>query len=607
MSLTSTSVRNPANALQIVSSGRSPKAAATENDRATSANPQMQSGTPVNVEDKPRFRLRGTTIVPVNASAKIRQEMVDYVRRVAQTFEIHYGPRDYKGEIFGFSLAQSLANAEARIAALPSAKLSDFHSIVRDFMRSTRDYHVGVSFAQTASASLPLRIAPAENGTYVIAYIDRAKLGKEVFPFDEGDEIVRFGGQPVAEAVAELQARFPTNKPLTDHARACATLTSRNGSVADVIPSDTSIEISVRSARTGKESTRQVSWTKSDERYATGSLPSKAPDADLERALLRDDSMRAADFHDVADAADPYARGARVSYLPSLGPVVMPADPKNPFHAFIYRHPSGKLVGVIRIETYSPKNPSANAAAFAKLIKHFEEATDALIIDQVNNGGGSVAYSRAILSCLSPTAMATPKRTMTIATDDVVQADEIIEKLKNVRDDAGARKALGKEVHGYPVTFDYVKRQLAFSRFIKSEYEAGKRLSAPFHMGGIDAVNPSPVATYTKPIMILVNESAYSSADAVPAVLQDNKRAVVFGTETAGAGGSVRSFNLSNRLGVVSFSLTANISYRPGGEPIENRGVKPDVVYALTGEDYRTKCKPYGERVNAEIAKILGN
>jgi hypothetical protein len=568
----------------------------------------MQSGTSDarSFLEKPRFRIKGSLIVPANAAAERRQEMLDFLGSAARAFDIHYGPRDFKHDKYDFSIAAMLAKAKERVASAGSLKLSEFHTIFRDMLRTTRDYHVGMTVAQSATASLPLRIAPAD-GKYVIAYVDRDRLGKEVFPFEEGDEVVRFGGQPTSEAVDALMARFPTNKPITDRARAALALTNRSGSVADTIPADVSVDITVRSARTGNLSTRQLAWTKSEERYPTGTPPSRAPDSDLDRAIRHNNWMRAAEFTDAIDAPDPYARGARQSFLPTLGTVVLPPDPKNPFHAYIYRHPNGKLVGVIRIETYSPKNASANAAAFAKLIKHFEGATDALIIDQVNNGGGSVAYSRAILSCLSSTALVTPKRTMTIATDDVVEADQIIEKLKNVRDDAGARRALGKDIDGYPVTFDYVKKQLAFSRFIKAEFEAGKRLSAPFFLEGIDAVNPSPNAVYTKPIMILVNESSYSSADAVPAILQDNKRAVVFGTETAGAGGSVRSFSLPNRLGIVSFSLTANISYRPDGNPIENRGVIPDVAYALTGEDYRTRCKPYGERVNAEIAKIMGN
>ena len=100
------------------------------------------------------------------------------------------------------------------------------------------------------------------------------------------------------------------------------------------------------------------------------------------------------------------------------------------------------------------------------------------------------------------------------------------------------------------------------------------------------------MAAYTKPIVVLADEMSASAADVLPAILQDNSRAVIMGMRTMGAGGSVFDFDgtiYTEAVTTVTVSLmnrknpVATSEY-PTAPYIENIGVRPDIYY-----DYMTR------------------
>ena len=141
-----------------------------------------------------------------------------------------------------------------------------------------------------------------------------------------------------------------------------------------------------------------------------------------------------------------------------------------------------------------------------------------------------------------------------------------------------------------------------FSRFVINQWNSGKRLTDLTDLQGVGHIDPSAVVQYKKPIMVLVNELDFSGGDFFPAILQDNKRAVIFGTRTSGAGGVVKSISYPNQLGISGFSLTGSIAFRANGNPIENLGVTPDVKYARTAADIQNGFKGYAAAVNDAMA-----
>ncbi|TBR20006.1 protease-like activity factor CPAF, partial [bacterium] len=117
---------------------------------------------------------------------------------------------------------------------------------------------------------------------------------------------------------------------------------------------------------------------------------------------------------------------------------------------------------------------------------------------------------------------------------------------------------------------------------------------------------PHPTERYTKPILLLINELDFSCGDFFPAILQDNKRATVFGVRTAGAGGAVKATQFPNQFGIAGLAYTWTIALRTNGQPIENLGVTPDVDYKTTEEDLKTGFAGYARAIQAALTNLLG-
>ncbi|MEZ4272408.1 MAG: protease-like activity factor CPAF [Myxococcota bacterium] len=313
---------------------------------------------------------------------------------------------------------------------------------------------------------------------------------------------------------------------------------------------------------------------------------------------------------------NPFAVGSPISFVPKLGPDVKPADFDSPFFNYIYRHPQVGNVGFVRIPTFSVKDPMKNVEVFAELIEHFEKTTDALVIDMTNNGGGSVFYTYALLSMLSNQALATPQHRMAITSEELKEAAEIKEAIRIIRATRNpsetAKKTMGKSLHGYPVNADTLNKIEAYADFLLSHEVTnnadGPVLTRPFHLWAADKINPSTQATYTKPIVLLINEKDFSAADFSAEILKQNNRALLYGNNTGGAGGYVLQKTLTSRLGVAGFSVTGSVAAMPDEPPIEGRGVAPHIVHKATAEDFSTGFTPYGRGVNmAVMAAVLAH
>ena len=100
---------------------------------------------------------------------------------------------------------------------------------------------------------------------------------------------------------------------------------------------------------------------------------------------------------------------------------------------------------------------------------------------------------------------------------------------------------------------------------------------------------------------MLVNSLDFSCGDFFPAILQDNKRATILGTKTAGAGGYVLETSFLNLQGIAHFSYTGSIAFRLDGQPIENYGVTPDIVYNMTTYDLQNNYGQYTRTIQEAL------
>lgn len=543
------------------------------------------------------------TTASISANANLNDDVLAELGTMKSVYSSEYAPRFWKEKYSGYSLNKEYAKAVAAVNANQNLTTQDARNIFKNFIYSMKDYHTSISFDSTEKAALPFKVKGVGDHFYIV-FIDHDKLNPSNFPFNEGDELVTFGGRPTIDVVKEIQSNFIENVPQTDRALAELRLTTRSGTKGLEVPKG---PITLGIKPQGSQNTKlvQLIWDYTPEEinlnsnfsalWPTSSFNNKARMAQMNF-----------DASEEFDAESQFDIGARQTFTPALGSKIWETTDDNTFYAYIYLTPDRKVIGYLRLPSYTPDSTSKAVVDFAGIIARFQANTDAMIIDQVNNPGGSVFYLYSLVSMLSDQPMMTPRHRMTITSADVAQALEVIPRLQAVKNDADAAKlsAESADFAEFPLTFESSRFYLNYAQFIVSESKAGHRLTSPFWIGGVDHINPGPVQ-YTKPILLLINQLDFSGGDFFPTIMQDNKRATIMGTRTAGAGGYVLDYSIPNNAGVASFRVTQSIAERSDSNPIENLGVTPDVPYEMTAEDYTTGFAPYVKAIQTQINSMV--
>jgi hypothetical protein len=230
-----------------------------------------------------------------------------------------------------------------------------------------------------------------------------------------------------------------------------------------------------------------------------------------------------------------------------------------------------RLVGTIYLQTFSPAGSEAN------VIKEFKNTLETLqfyrvndlVIDLINNGGGSLSLGLQLAQALSNTKIEMPDMQM-------ILSDSWLREFEKMSLDApsDAEKTLAARVY-QQLSEEWGQSQEDIT-FPKS------RLSSPI---STEALVPFDLQGNSKlkkrfNTVILVNEMCASMCDIFSAVLQDNDLAKVMGTQTMGAGGNVVSHYYAPNSHFV-LRQTESLIIRTGGKNtergyLENNGVRPD-------------------------------
>lgn len=535
-------------------------------------------------------------------SKEHKERLSQDMNYIGQIFQNFYAPKAWKESHVGWSLPQELQKAQSKIQNANTVK--EYRSAVTDFLKSTADYHVGFNFYSTEVATLPFQVKTVQGKT-IFVFIDRKKLPVATFPFQVGDELLAMDQVPMAQVLNEIKIANGKNVAETDNAMADLTVASRSGRRNNVVPNSV-VTLTIQRKQESKPVEQQIAWEYTPETIIGETMSS---DIDEEQPQLKSPMMISSVAQELAQyqmAANNFGVGVRESFLPDFGARIWESEATSPFDAYIYKNEEGKLIGVVRISKYYEPDHSAASAAFVKIIAKFQKVTDSMVIDQLNNPGGSVFYLYGLASMLTETAIATPKHRMVLNYADISEAQQYLTLLNGVKNDEDAIKAFqgATEIHGYPVNFQLAMALRNQSRFIIAQWNAGKKLTDPYYLSGVDKINPHPVARYSKPIVVLVNELDFSGGDFFPAILQDNKRVTVVGNRTAGAGGYVGSLSFPNSFGLSSISYTGSLAERVDKNPIENLGVTPDIKLEMTLDDYRNNFSNYLKEVKAIVKKL---
>jgi carboxyl-terminal processing protease len=118
--------------------------------------------------------------------------------------------------------------------------------------------------------------------------------------------------------------------------------------------------------------------------------------------------------------------------------------------------------------------------------------------------------------------------------------------------------------------------------------EDGTIVSTVDRQGEVERQQANGSALSTRPLVVLVDGGSASASEILSGALQDNKRAVVVGTQTFGKGlvQSVRGLGDGSGLAVtIAKYLT------PSGRDINKHGIDPDVVFELNDQQRKALQK----------------
>ncbi len=248
--------------------------------------------------------------------------------------------------------------------------------------------------------------------------------------------------------------------------------------------------------------------------------------------------------------------------------------------------PAGQIkpVAYMYLDTFSPWFGDDAVVAEVKTTLNTLKANGVkdLVIDLINNGGGSLLLGIELAQLFSNQPLTLPQ--MQFALNETWLDD----------------------FENWSTNWPFDPEQVTIKKIYESLLEdrnSGKRLSKPwstrFFMPA--SFTPNTDIEGKLNIVLLVNEMCASMCDIFTAMLKDNELVKVVGTKTMGAGGNVTThFEAPNSH--FSVNQTESLLLRKDGSYIENNGVEPDVAVAVN-ESVVEKYSPVRDKAVELLVK----
>ena len=503
----------------------------------------------------------------------------------------------------------------------------EFFEICAEYVAMNQDGHTAFILPSSFDAQLPFDVDLYE-GKFVVDWIDRTQLRAGDYPFVVGDELVSIDGVSAAEQAAKLAVFVGDGNPRTVQRIAAQLLTYRPQWLVPRAHEEGDTANVVIRRQNGDVGSYVIPWTKEGTPYTmAGPVPvptsSPAGGATSSYAARRARSrggVAGPETTQARDATPPYMRhlmgfqNFRVAAprfavgVDTLTPVFsMPLDfvqrlGKGKYDSlFTGTYQSGgKTIGFLRI----PDFEYVSSTTLSTEIKFMQTNTDGLVIDIMRNPGGSGCTVEQVMSYLNPGGFYSLGNKIRVTWDMVMSMESDL-------DDAEYYGATDDEIAALKQMLDQMKRAFAENRgFTTPQPLCGTSIS----------INPARdksgnEITYSKPILVLTDELSASAAEIFAAVMQDEKRATIYGSRTDGAGGAVVEFPvgvyMESYLDYAESILTRKYLIDSGGQYpqaayIENIGVRPDVTDDyMTMDNLLNQGKPFvGRFTQALVGRI---
>lgn len=532
------------------------------------------------------FETENTAAIrPLNADEKA----ADF-DQLLQIFKTYYAPYHYKEARLGISI-ESLAK-DLKAKAMTAQTDEEFMGYIMQFGAALQDGHV--QFAVENSASnvrrfiIPISLDVIE-GKGIIGGID--KQLSDYTGLELGDEVISVDGvNPIDLGKVARKYKGLATERSNMHATIYAFY--RPSYMTDLVPKKPLALIQARK-KDGSILSFDVPWT--EEKFNAGVdttvrsvLDFSVPFAQDFNSVIADKESNRNQMGSVTPiflSAQAQAKYGFVKVFPSEASMKkfgLKGDEKPGIYAALYRY-NGKTILLMRSSTYSPADYSGEVylKTYMALLSEYEALADVLVVDQTHNPGGSFCATFYEI----------------FAKNGDVQGVEKARADRKWINDLYINWPGSVGPNGNP--WD-AKLSQAWGSLVESAYDKGEFLSAPFPLFSSGSPYTVKMAyTWTKPMLVLIDELAGSCGDIFPMLVKANKRSVLFGQQTMGLGGNVEQVGqLNNSRIKVSLTRGLFFPFSPEGKTteadyIENNGVLPDVEYNHTVSDFRNGYVDY--------------
>lgn len=556
-----------------------------EDEEASTSNSEPEAEAEREIEKKPY------------SGGMTREMRLSDARMIIGLFDRGYAPLKWKEKSFGLSF-EEISN---QLLAEVKKDITDreFYKAVSRYVAKFRDSHVSVRFPSTLKSYLNFYVDDIEGRIVVVGFVDEEAERKSSVIV--GDELLSLNGRGVKEIREDLLPYIQNGNPRSSVRWATHVLTQRRESLFAEVPSG-KVTAKLKSASTGEEYDVKLEWKQ--EGYELAEL--NYPGIRFLKAAMMAPAEAKKDVPNILEEArlriSPYYEEGRTYWFAYSEPFFQLGEDfalrnTEPYYTGILKV-GDHDVGFIRIHTYQAENLVADLTALLEELLYFEENTDALIIDQTGNNGGNWCYSLAIASFF----YSKPQK----ETEDMWRANR-----KTVT--MFEQTALNSEDE------EDKKIAEAIANDMREALAKGDLLTGSFPLCNMDGkIKPNKtedgkLLAYTKPVLLLIDELAVSCGDYFPALMQDTGRATLFGATTSGGGGSVRGIeNLGyseiNLRYTISLGLRENQIELPDGNStlfIENVGVRPDIEYNITYEDFLSSYELYKDAMKQSVLDLI--
>jgi hypothetical protein len=542
--------------------------------------------------------------LPALAQLAPEQKLLDF-QQLGAMFAKRYAFTEWKQA----ALNWDSLNLEPWLTRVSQSKSDlEFFEICAEYVAKNQDGHTAFILPSSFDAQLPFDV-DLYDGKFVLDRIDRTQLRAGDYPFVVGDELVSIDGVAAAEQAAKFAVFVGDGNPRSVQRVAASLLTYRPQWLLPRAHEEGDTANVVIRRQNGDLGSYVIPWTKEGTPYTTAgpvpvpkeSQPGSVTPTYLPRRTRSSDALGGSAPATKASAPDdvtpPYMRrlmgfqNLRLAAprfavgVDTLAPVfALPPDfaPRlgkgkyDTLYTGTYQS-GGKRIGFMRI----PDFEYVSSTDLSTEVKFLQANTDGLVVDIMRNPGGSGCTVEQVMSYLNPGGFYSLGNKVRATWDMVMGMESDLE-------DAEYYGATDDEISALKGMLDQLQRAFAENR----------GFTPPQPLCGL-SISISPARdrsgneiTYSKPILVLTDELSASAAEIFAAVMQDEKRATIYGARTDGAGGAVVQFPvgvyMECYLDYAESMLTRKYVIDSSGQfprapYIENIGVLPDVA-----DDYMT-------------------